>query len=226
MVSSDTPLVETAEQDDVLTVCLNRPSKLNAINRELLNGLLTVLKRASEDPTHGILFTGAGRATSAGVDLNIVEAPAEEKPDFRAKEHRLFDLDHAYPRPTAVAGKGALIGAAFVIAMDADFVVLGEETTFSFPEIEYRIFSARTTETLEKLVGPKLAKEIVLTGDPVPPERAREQGIVTDVVPTSDVEDRAREFLERVCGHDATAVEKTKAMLTYDYPGPDDDLTS
>lgn len=98
--------------------------------------------------------------------------------------------------------------------------------SFSFPEIEYGIFSARTTKTLEKIVGPKLAKEIVLTGDPVAPERAHELGLVTDVVPTADVEERAYELVERVGSHDAEAVENTKALLTYSYPGPDDNIDS
>ena len=223
MVDTDTPLVETEERDGVLVVRLNRPSKLNAINRELLDELLGVLEDATENPTKSLLFTGAGRAMCSGVDLEIVELPIEEKPEFKSKEHRMFDLIHSYPRPTAVAGRGAVIGAAFIVALDADFVVLGEDAVFSFPEIKDGIFSARTTAALERIVGPKQAKEIVLTGEPVAPERARELGLVTDVVPAEEVEKRALELVAAVDRYDAAAVESTKSMLTYSFPGPGDE---
>lgn len=226
MARADTPLVETEERDGVLVVRLNRPSKLNAINREMLEGLVEVLEGASENPTKSLLFTGAGRAMSAGVDVDIVEEPQETKPDFKSNEHRMFDLVHEYPRPTALAGKGAVVGAAFMMALDADFVVLGEDATFSFPEIKYGVFSARAIEALERLVGPKQAKAIVLTGEPVAPERARELGLVNELAPHGDVEDRAYEFLETVGGYDARVVESTKEMLTYSFPGPDDEAYS
>lgn len=219
MVEVPTPTLRTEVDDDLLTVRLHRPDRLNAIDDEMLDGLIEVFETISADPTHCVRITGSGRATCAGVDLDVVEQPRSAKPTFREREYRLFELIDDYPRPTAVAGKGALIGAAFIVALTADFVVLGEETTFSFPEIKYGIHSEWTTATLADMIGKRAATDVVLRGEPIPPERALGLGLATEVVPEAEVEARTAEILRDVSSYDEEAVRATKDRLRLDFGG-------
>lgn len=219
MVEVATPTLRTEVDDDLLTVRLHRPDRLNAIDDEMLDGLLELFETLASDPTHAVRITGTGRATCAGVDLDVVEQPRSAKPTFREREYRLFALINDYPRPTAVAGKGAVVGAAFIVALTADFVVLGEETTFSFPEIKYGIHSEWTAATLAETVGRRAAKDIVLRGEPIPPERALGLGLATEVIPEAEVESRTAEILREVGGYDPEAVRATKDRLGLDFGG-------
>lgn len=219
MVEVATPTLRTEVDDDLLTVRLDRPDRLNAIDDEMLDGLLELFEALAADPTHSVRITGTGRATCAGVDLDVVEQPRSAKPTFREREYELFELINDYPRPTAVAGKGAVIGAAFIVALTTDFVVLGEETTFSFPEIKYGIHSEWTTATLADVIGKRAAADVVLRGEPIPPERALGLGLATEIVPESEVEARTAEILREVSGYDEEAVRATKEQLGLDFGG-------
>jgi enoyl-CoA hydratase/carnithine racemase len=136
MVQRDSELVLTDRDDGITTVRLNRPDKLNGADDALLTEFVEVLSALHDDPGEGLVITGAGRATCAGRDLEVVTDPAYETSDLVSRQEDLFET---YPRPSAVAAKGATVGLGFHLVLDAEFVVLGEETHFSYPEISHGI---------------------------------------------------------------------------------------
>lgn len=225
-MSSDSSLVETRVVGDIVEVRLNRPEKLNAVNEELERALHSELQRLSKDPERALLLTGEGRATCAGADTDMVSDPDFKEQHSHAHRYRHIEnpkLLEEYPLPTAMAAKGAVVGTGFALSLCCDFVVLGEETHYSYPEIEHGIVGP--PDRIERAVGPRLTKEIMMTGDPIPPERAREMGLVNEVVPEEGVEERTRELLKRVMEHDAEVLkglkEEIDSLWTRRSPGLD-----
>ncbi len=214
MVDSGTPLVETAETNGVITLRLNRPDKLNALNTELVTGLRDVLLEL-EDDDRGIAITGAGRATCAGMDTDIVGGGdyPEAYPELDATLRELYDLLAERTAPSAIAGHGVLVGAGFSLSLRCDFLFVGRETTLSLPEIRYDIPVDRNAVLLAELVGPRIAKEIILTGRQLDPDRLERLGLVNAVVDEDAVEDTAVEMLEEIATYDADCVSGALSAL-------------
>ncbi len=208
MVTSNTDLLTVRADDPLVTVELSRPDSLNALNPEMIEGLLDVFEQLHDDPGPGVLLTGDGRVTCAGMDREIVGGGDYESAygDLNATLGRLYQHVASYPAPVALAGHGALVGAGAVLSLSCEFLVIGAETTYSFPEVQFQIASMRIASLLPEVVGRRVATELALTGEPIEPARAKEVGLATDVVPEDAVEARARELLETVCAHDADTV--------------------
>jgi enoyl-CoA hydratase/carnithine racemase len=219
-----TPLLETESNDEVLTVRLNRPDTQNALNRELLSGLHTLWESLHQDATKAVLITGEGDTTCSGADRDLLEGGVSDDAGGPGDLlHEVFHLIQTYSRPTVMACKGKVLGGGFGMAMECDLAVIGDETTFAYPETKIGVFSGRIPELLEHLVGASVAKEVTLVGDPIPPERAKALGLVFDVVPESEVDGVAANLVQSLAGYDAKAVELTKETLAFepestDYP--------
>ncbi|MDS0477398.1 enoyl-CoA hydratase/isomerase family protein [Natrinema sp. 1APR25-10V2] len=209
-----TELVAVERSDGIATVRLNRPDKLNAVTLELLSELRDTLLDLPDEEIQGLVLAGNGPATCAGMDREIVSDPEyDEKYADRITELNddIYGFLASRPYPTVVAARGALVGIGFILSLRCDFLVLGEETTLSLPEVQFGIAATHTVDPLERLVGTRAAKEIVLTGDAIDPTRARELGLANRVVPADDVEDAARNLVGGIAAHDSDAVSELKS---------------
>lgn len=213
MVAVDTDTLQIEETDDVVTLRLDRPDSLNALGPELVSGLRDAMTQLQGDD-RGVLLTGNGRATCAGMDTDIVSQDYNaEFGDLDDTLYDFFDRVEAHRAPTAIAGFGALVGAAFGLSLCCDFVVLEEGTTFSVPEIKYGIVSTQSARLLPEVVGRRVATELLLTGDDVAPERAHDLGLVNAVVGEGEAETRARGYLETIADYDSDDVAELKALV-------------
>ena len=192
--------VRLEEHDRIVELRFDRPEKLNAIHDPLLEDLHAALTRVSEAPSKPLLVTGEGRVTCAGRDVETVSDPDYEPHPLQPD---LSPLLAAYPYPTAMAGKGAVVGQAFLLSLQCDFFVVGEGTTLTMPEIKFDIDTSEYLERLAAIVGNRVATEIVATGDEISPERSYELGLANDIVPEDAVDVRAREFLSDLAENDA-----------------------
>ncbi|WP_049924983.1 enoyl-CoA hydratase/isomerase family protein [Halopiger goleimassiliensis] len=209
-------LVDLEITNGVAIVRLNRPESLNAVTLELLSDLRDALVDLPEDDIGGLVITGAGEVTCAGMDREIVADPAYDEKfadDIDALTAEVYDVLSSRSYPTAVAARGALVGIGFILSLRCDFLVVGEETTLSMPEVQFGIAATEAVPYLEAIVGTRPAKEIALTGDALPPERARELGLANRVVPESEVEATTRELVEEIAAHDPDAVGRLKAAM-------------
>ncbi|WP_440765092.1 enoyl-CoA hydratase/isomerase family protein [Natronorubrum sp. DTA7] len=207
------PLVDVDLVEGIATVTLNRPEKLNAITLELRSAVRDALVDLPEDEIGGLVVTGAGDVTCAGMDREIVADPAYDEKyadEIGALTAEICEFLTSRPYPTAVAARGALIGIGFILSLRCDFLVLGEETKLALPEVQFGIAPTETVPYIEAITGTRVAKEIVLTGEPIAPERARELGIVNRVVPNDEVEAGARELVGKIAENDADAVRELK----------------
>lgn len=214
MVDSGTETVAVEETDAVVTLRLNRPDKLNALGPEPIGGLRDALRDLADDE-RGVMVTGAGRATCAGMDTDIVGGGdyPEAYPEVDEALGEVYRLFAERTAPSAVAGFGVLVGAGFSLSLRTDFLVVGEETTLSLPEIRYDIPAQGNAQLLANHVSPRVAKEIALTGRELDPDRLHDLGLVNAVVPEDEVEETARDLLAEVAGYDADHVAEVLTVL-------------
>ncbi|MFC6717617.1 enoyl-CoA hydratase/isomerase family protein [Natrialbaceae archaeon GCM10025810] len=217
-----TRLVDATVADGIATVRLNRPEKLNAVTLESLAKLRDALVGLSEnaegdEAIGGLVVAGAGDVTCAGMDRDVVADPDYDEKygdDVARLTSEVYDFLTSRPYPTVVAARGALIGIGFILSLRCDFLVLGEETTLSLPEVQFGIAATHTIPHLEAVVGTRVATEIALAGEPIPPVRALELGLANRVVPNDEVEEAATELVETIAAHDAHVVRELKAATS------------
>ena len=147
---------------------LNRPEKLNAINREMLDRLTSALSAAQEDSNiRAVVLSGAGRAFSSGFDLDMgAPADGESKSDFLRRELQ-HDFDtimrfHDFPKPIVVAVHGYCLGSSMEIAALCDITLAATDCRFGAPEV--RFGSGMVCLILPWIVGQKHAREMLLVG--------------------------------------------------------------
>lgn len=218
-IMSSTDMVRVEESDLVIDIKLNRPDKLNAINERMIEELHDIWTELTKNPEKAVLISGAGDVTCAGADKSIIEDT-----DFTASEsnyehlnQEVFQMIQEYPQPTVMACQGAAIGAGFILAMECDFTILGEDTTFHYPETQMGLFSDRLPKLLMHTHGAQVAREVTLKSEPIDPRDALNLGLVTEVVPKSRVEDTARGLASKLAGYDDKVVELLKQELYFDY---------
>jgi len=166
-------------RDGVLTLTLNRPDKLNAIDNGLARGLLAALQAAEHDAAVRVVrLRGNGRAFCAGRDVSA--APTE---DDLALVQAVAQAVVTLPKPVIAAVHGWVIGAGLEWMLDADVVVAAESARFRLPEASLGVFvTGGLVATLPAAAGLGRAKALLLLGEPFTAVQAREWGLVWSVV--------------------------------------------
>jgi len=214
-------VVDYELRDDVVRIHLNRPERLNAVTPELTEGLLSALTRAHDEGAAAIVLAGRGRAFCAGHDLKE-PVPAESVLDTRRRVERLQDVTRAirhFPGIAIAAVHGYALGAGCEFALVCDLVVAEEDAQFGFPEVGVGLsVTGGISSLLPKLVGPALAKEMLVLGDRIPAARAAELGLVNRVAPAGKHEESALELAARVAARPAVAASLAKRVLDLGLP--------
>ncbi|MGH8242942.1 MAG: enoyl-CoA hydratase/isomerase family protein [Steroidobacteraceae bacterium] len=211
------PLVLSERRGAVALLTLNRPDKLNAINVPVSEALDAALDAAEADEAvRVIVVAGAGRAFSAGFDLDI--GLGEGRPDpagvRRALENdfRVIMRFWDSPKPTIAAVHGYCLGSAMELALACDLTIAAEDCRFGEPEVKFG--SGIVALLLPWLAGPKAAKYLLLTGeDRVSAAEAQAMGLVNRVVPAANLLDEALALAGRIATNDTQAVRLTKKAI-------------
>ena len=196
---ADTVLYERSGH--VATITYNRPDALNAVNGELrrdLNGAFARF-RDEEEAWVGIV-TGAGRAFCAGADLRdgggstgVFAGTFWEKPTLNS-----FESGWEIHKPVIAAVNGHCLGYGLTLVTWCDFVLASDRATFGYPEVRLGIPAIVGAIRLPQRIAWADAMELLLTGERVDAERARQMGLVWRVVPHDDLLDEARALAERL----------------------------
>ncbi|MFE7198649.1 enoyl-CoA hydratase/isomerase family protein [Pseudonocardia alni] len=210
----------TYEVDDgVAWVTINRPAARNALNAAAREGLFAATHRFNGDDSAKVMvLTGAGdRAFCAGGDLKEMSETAltVPPPDFAPQFGRNIDV----VKPTIAAVNGVAFAGGFLLAQQCDLVVAAEHATFAVSEVKVGRGSPWAAP-LSWLLPPRLALQILLTGDPISAERAREVGMVNEVVPAGELRARTQELAVRIASNAPLSVlaAKRTAYLSAEYP--------
>jgi len=193
----------------VAWLTIDRPEARNALNRPVRDGLLTGVHRFNADDSAQVLvLTGAGdRAFCAGGDLKEMADTALQMPppDFVPQFGRTIDV----AKPTIAAVNGVAYAGGFMLAQNCDLCVAAESARFAISEVKVGRGSPWAVP-LAELTGPRIALEILLTGDPLSAARAYEVGLVNRVVPDASLREQTQALAERIAANAPLSVRAAK----------------
>jgi 2-(1,2-epoxy-1,2-dihydrophenyl)acetyl-CoA isomerase len=205
----------------VLAITLQRPERLNAMDIPSMLALRAALQKAATDSAvRAVLLTGAGRAFSAGGDVAVMEeyrARGELPALFHAltaeQEHCVREV-MGMPKPVLAALPGVAAGGGLSLALAADWRIASEEAVLvpAFPALG-AVPDGGLTYFLPHFLGIGLAQELLFTNARIPAARARELGLVHEVVPLSDLARRASERVQELAEGPTFAYSWTKRLL-------------
>lgn len=201
----------------VALLTLARPERLNAISARMMDEIESVLDTvAGDDGLGAVVVCGAGRAFCSGYDLkDDALAPPADAEAWRKRLER--DLDFllrfwSQPEPVIAAVHGHCLAGGCELAMSCDVTIAEEGCFFGEPELKFG--SVVVNMMMPWLVGPKLTKELLLSGDDrLSAERAERIGLVNRVVAGGTHVDEALALATRIAALDADAVVRTKAAI-------------
>jgi 2-(1,2-epoxy-1,2-dihydrophenyl)acetyl-CoA isomerase len=213
-------LVLESKQDGVATLTLNRPDKLNAINKDLAVALNEALGRLTTDKSiYVVVITGAGRAFCAGGDLGLIgegrkhNDTTELEPLLRAGMHAVLKM-RSMAQPVIASVHGAAAGAGMNIALGADIRIASEDACFGQNFIKVGLFpDLGGTYFLPQLVGPAKAAELFYTGDMIDAKEALRLGIVNRVVPNDQLEAETKKFAQKIAESPSVSIRAMKNAL-------------
>lgn len=190
------------KKHSVAIITLNRPQRLNAITRDLINDLIAQLKMARQDKDVSVvILTGAGRAFCAGEDLKETSAGKsfedwmEETDGLQQVQRVVMDLG----KPLIAAVRGYALGGGCEFAMSCDIRIAAEDAQFGFPETEVGLtITTAGTKLLAQIVGLGKAKELVFTGDFINAHEALRIGLANHVVAAENLMDEALSLAQRI----------------------------
>jgi enoyl-CoA hydratase len=176
----------------ILLLTVNRPDKLNALSKQLLAELQSLLEAAAQDETIGcVVLTGAGRAFAAGADISdmLERGVASYADPVRLENWRQIEQ---FSKPIIAAVNGYALGGGLELALICDIIIASEKARFGTPEIKIGSFPGDGgTQRLPRLIGKSLAMQMVLTGEMIDASLAERRGLISEMVSHDDLIPRA-----------------------------------
>ncbi len=214
-----TDVLRIEDRGAVRILRMNRPSKLNALNTDLLVALYAALKDADQDDAvRALVLTGEGRGFSAGADLG--EFRGEKTPDSVKRNMLRSELMGAIQvllrklqKPVVAAVHGAAIGGGAAFAVCCDSVGAGSNMKFGYPELNHHLTPTGVMTSLLKQAGTKIAFEMISLGANFGAEDALRFGLVNRVVAVESVLETALQIANAWAELDPVQLAATKNMF-------------
>ena len=204
-------------EHSIAHLTLSRPARANALNSRMLEEISRAMDLAEADEeVRAVVIMGAGAAFSSGFDLKeqMERRPTgfdQWKPILRKDFDAVMRFWHC-PKPTIAAVRGPCLAGAFELSLACDITIASETAFFGEPELKFG--AGIVVMLLPWLVGPKIAKEIIFLGeDRLSVERARELGIVNQIVPDEALEAKAAIIAGHLSAIDPDLVKRTKQAI-------------
>jgi enoyl-CoA hydratase len=196
----------------ILTITINRPDKLNALNQQVLEELNLVLDEIYQDPAiKGIILTGSGpKAFVAGADISgFLAASSAEGSVLAKKGQDIFFRIENCPKPFVAAVNGFALGGGCELAMSCHYRIASENAKFGQPEVNLGLIPGYGgTQRLTQLIGKGRAMELMLTADMTDASQALHMGLVNHVVPAEELMGFTRKSMEKILSKSPVAIEK------------------
>ena len=212
--------IVTVQEFDHYALCtLNLPQKRNPISSEMRTALIAALESLSAKPKiRCVAITGAGAAFCSGLDLESLAAQIAKTPDeHRADSQSIADFFSyivRYPKPTIAVVNGPAVAGGCGLALLCDITLMNAETHLSFSEVKIGFVPALVGVYLERMVGPKVSRELLFSARKLPAMEALEKGLVTAIVPPAELADRTAKMAHELAQNSPQAIARTKALLT------------
>lgn len=191
-------MIDVQNNGQVVQLFFNRPEKRNALNLELLQSLAHELEKARDCPTVRIVvLRGKGDAFSSGLDLQEMTDPQKREKMGTALLHVFHILRKAAYVSIAVAHGAAVAGGAGLMAA-CDLVIASEDCRIGFPELRRGVVASQISVLLARQIAPRHLRELVLVGDLISAERARQMGLVNRVVRLAALNDELQTMINGI----------------------------
>jgi len=205
--------IQTERSESILRITVNRPAKKNAMTSAMYNDLADVFNEAAKDESvRVVIWDAAGDSFSAGNDVEdfLKNPPGPgESPQARLG-NALLNLD----KPVIAVVKGAAVGGGTTLLTHCDFVFAGESAKFQIPFVNLGLVPEfGSSWSLAARSGYLRAAELFMLGQPFNAELAAEIGLVTRVVPDSELSATAKETAEKLAAKPIGALRATKKLL-------------
>ena len=205
--------VEVSE--GIATLTVERPSVRNALDRDTVAECHAALQSLEADSSAGVLIiTGAGESSFvSGADINDIRGRTRTD-GLAAISSSLCSRVERFARPTIAAVNGYALGGGCELALACDIRVAADSAKFGQPEVGLGIIpAAGGTQRLPRVVGMGWAKHLILTGEIIDARQALEIGLVTAIMPASQLQMRARELAKRILRQGPLAARLAKLAL-------------
>ncbi|MDP6351231.1 MAG: enoyl-CoA hydratase-related protein [Alphaproteobacteria bacterium] len=210
--------IGVARDGRVLTLTMNRPEALNAIDAVMHEELSRVFTDAARDPDSDVVvLTGAGRAFSAGGDIawmqDAIDDPASfERTAVEGKQIVFSLLD--CEKPVVAKVNGAAIGLGATMALFADVIFAAEDAKIADPHIRVGLVAGDGGAVIwPQLIGYARAKEYLMTGDSLTAAEAARIGLINHAVPAAELDQRVDDFTRRLVAGPRQAIRWTKTAV-------------
>jgi enoyl-CoA hydratase len=190
-------------KDQLLYLTINRPNKLNALNKQTLSELADAIASASENPEiRGVLITGAGeKAFVAGADISEFADYSGEQGEALARtgQESVFNAIEQCPKPVIAAINGFALGGGLELAMACHLRIASDHAKLGLPEVTLGLIPGYGgTQRLTQLIGKGRAIEMITTADMITADVAERIGLVNYVVPQEDLLRKAEDIFSRI----------------------------
>jgi enoyl-CoA hydratase len=209
---SEDAVLFAASENGVATITLNRPAARNALNTAMAEALSAALRRAVAEVAKLVLIRANGPVFCAGADLKERQGMSDDAVRARrVKAFAAYDAIERLPMPSVAVIAGPAVGSGCEIAAACDFIVATPAASFRTPEALWGTVGA--TQRLPRIIGKRLAKDMMFTGRTLTAEEARAAGLVTRLVAADALETVLTEIAGAVTGAPPTALALAKRCI-------------
>jgi methylglutaconyl-CoA hydratase len=202
----------------IATVTLDRPEKRNAISTAMISELQSALDEIERSHARVGIITGAGKAFSAGMDLEMLAAIAQQSPAENQEDSRrmakMFRRIWSFTRPLIAAVNGAALAGGCGIATLCDFTLAVPDAKFGYTEVRIGFLPAIVSVFLIRQIGEKKTRDLLLTGRIIESPEAKEMGLINEIVPADKLLDRAKELAEVLIAASPASLSRAKRLMT------------
>lgn len=206
------------ELDRIITVTLDRPERRNALDPQMIEELLAVLKELNRRRDGVLILTGRGSTFCAGLDIEHLKSLKNKTREEHREDSRriaeLFRSLYDLPLPTIAAVNGHAVAGGMGLATICDFTLSVPEAKFGYTEARIGFIPAIVSAFLSLQVGEKKTRDLLLTARLMPAEEAMQMGLVNEVIGDASLMVRATQLAQQLLQNSPESLRATKKLLS------------
>lgn len=215
------PVIEQdLDNRGILTLTINRPDKLNALNDEVLMAFKEIFSLAKENSTiKGLLITGSGKSFCAGADISrLAECDAQSGYQFAQEGQSVFHQLETLGKPSLAAVNGYAFGGGCELAIATTLRIASKNAQFGQPEVKLGVIPGYGgTQRLARLIGKGRAMDLCLTGRFINAETALQWGLVSEVMESDALLEKGKQILSGILSMAPLAISGVMEVINHGY---------